>query len=48
MTPSRFHVPLRPSGALHREIDGPPAASIFFSLPSAKYPTLLPSGDQKR
>src|SRR5436309_3793437 len=47
ITPSRFHVPPRPFGALQSVCGGPPAASIFLSLPFAKNPMKPLSGDQK-
>ena len=46
MTPSLFHVPPRPDGASHSVCEGPPAASIFFSFPSAKKARNFPSADQ--
>src|SRR5258708_6031557 len=46
ITPSRFQAPPRPLGASHTPCDCPPAMSIFLSLPSAKNPIDLLSGDQ--
>src|SRR5580700_3204888 len=47
ITPSRFHVPPRLSGASHNVIGGPPDTSIFLSFPPAKNPSVWLSGDQK-
>src|SRR5262249_36100198 len=44
---SRFQLPPRPSGASQITCDGPPAASIFLSLPSAKNPMKRLLADQK-
>src|ERR1035437_2699613 len=46
ITPSRFHVPPRPLGASHNTWGRPPDTWTFLSLPSAKNPMSLPSGDQ--
>src|SRR5712692_3919977 len=46
ITPSRFHVPPRPLGASHSTWGCPPDTSTFLSLPSAKKPMNLLSGDQ--
>ena len=46
MVPSRFQVPPTPMIASQRVTGGPPATSIFFSLPRAKKPMNRPSGDQ--
>src|SRR6516165_8207458 len=47
ITPWAFQVPPRPTGASQITCADPPAAGTFFSFPSAKKPTHLPSGDQK-
>jgi len=47
ITPSRFQVPPRPLGASHSTWTCPPDTSTFLSLPSAKNPMDLLSGDQK-
>ena len=47
ITPSRFHVPARGSGASHNVMGGPPETSIFLSFPPAKNPMNRLSGDQK-
>src|SRR5579863_2710202 len=47
ITPSRFQVPPRLSGASHNVIGGPPDRSIFLSFPAAKNPRERLSGDQK-
>ena len=47
MTPSSFQDPPLPSGASQMVRAGPPAALIFFSLPSATKPIHWLSGDQK-
>src|SRR5690242_19087752 len=44
--PFGFQVPPRPAGASASVTTGPPRASIFFSLPPAKNPMDLLSGDQ--
>ena len=46
MTPSRLQEPLIPGAASHNVTGGPPATSIFFSLPPAKNPSERLSGDQ--
>src|SRR5262249_53105039 len=46
MTLSLFHVPPRPPGASHNTVGTPPAIGTFISLPPAKNPMYLPSGDQ--
>src|SRR5947209_497260 len=46
MTPSLPHVPAVALGASHKVIGGPPATSIFLSLPPAKNPNRRLSGDQ--
>src|ERR1700682_3360757 len=45
-TPSWFQVPPRPLGASQITWACPPDACTFLSLPSAKKPMNLPSGDQ--
>src|SRR6202521_6358131 len=47
MPPSRFHVPPRPVVASQSVNGGPPEASIFLSLHTAKNPMNRLSGDQK-
>src|SRR5512138_695291 len=46
MTPSRLQVPPPGNGAAASTWGGPPDASIFFSLASAKNPRNRLSGDQ--
>src|SRR6266849_10004505 len=46
IVPSGFHAPPRPLGASHSTWTCPPDTSTFLSLPSAKNPIDLPSGDQ--
>jgi len=47
ITPSRFHVPPRPDAAAQSVTIVPPLASMRCSLPPAKKPIWLLSGDQK-
>src|SRR6266542_6997188 len=47
MTPCLFHVPPPASRASQSTSGAPPDASTLFSFPSAKKPSLRPSGDQK-
>ena len=46
MTPSRFQLPPRPSGASASTCGAPPVVSTVLSLPPAKNPTDRPSADQ--
>lgn len=47
MMPFWLHVPPRGVNASASVVTGPPDVSTFFSLPAAKKPMDLLSGDQK-